>query len=216
MNYSFILTFFSFTNNNSFSFFVDFLDAPLRAQQNVSLPSGQARRGQGRGLPQSILLNAQQQQANRGRPRGNGRGVVRHGRAAKPQQQFHFDDIANEDDLSRFSDSDEAVFTDHSSDEEPDMSPQDETLESEDEDDPLFFYLCPEASQRGKDVLADSYGYAYTVKKLNKDGSTCYWRCCKRDCHASVIQTGGNYVLGMNDHNHESPGRSPVMLVVHF
>ncbi|KAI8508520.1 hypothetical protein Bbelb_136190 [Branchiostoma belcheri] len=68
----------------------------------------------------------------------------------------------------------------------------------------VTFTLIPSGSKRGGNKLADSMGYAYTVKR--RKTTVTYWECSKRPkgtrCPASVVERAGVYRRGDNRHNH--------------
>ncbi|KAI8491424.1 hypothetical protein Bbelb_310570 [Branchiostoma belcheri] len=68
----------------------------------------------------------------------------------------------------------------------------------------VTFTLIPSGSKRGGHKLADSMGYAYTVKRRKE--TVTYWECSKRPkgarCPASVVERAGIYRRGDNRHNH--------------
>ena len=95
------------------------------------------------------------------------------------------------------------------------VRPRDPTLRDDDE---LRFYVINGATEKGRTKLIDSYGYDYTLKKMNKDGVSCSWRCSRRnkgeECYATVLQNGEVFKLGKNEHNHETQERSPLIALV--
>jgi len=71
-------------------------------------------------------------------------------------------------------------------------------------DNDVQFTVLQGASSKGKDVLVDSAGFAYSLKPTA--ASTKYWRCVIRNrtccCRATVIETIAGYRLGLHPHTH--------------
>ncbi|CAH1271088.1 ZNF782 [Branchiostoma lanceolatum] len=68
----------------------------------------------------------------------------------------------------------------------------------------VTFTFIDKGTKRGGDLLTDSFGYAYTVKR--KRTNVRYWVCQKRPtgerCPASLIERDGGYKRGDNNHDH--------------
>ncbi|XP_022092852.1 uncharacterized protein LOC110980464 [Acanthaster planci] len=82
--------------------------------------------------------------------------------------------------------------------------------------DEVTYDLVVSSSQR-RNLLTDSRGYSYTVKKVR--GEKTYWRCAVRNktiqCGASVIQTGDHFEAGSVEHNHPGkPGNNVVARLI--
>ena len=62
----------------------------------------------------------------------------------------------------------------------------------------VTYKIVKETSIRGRDILCDSVGYSYTVKRCNTNSSS--WRCSVRNksctCPASLRQEGAVYFPG--------------------
>ena len=69
----------------------------------------------------------------------------------------------------------------------------------------MTFHLIEDGSQKGKEKLADSNGYTYTVKTRRSNGNK-VWTCSVRNktvwWKASVIQKGAELIRGSNSHIH--------------
>ncbi|XP_066293786.1 zinc finger protein 22-like [Branchiostoma lanceolatum] len=68
----------------------------------------------------------------------------------------------------------------------------------------VTFTFIAKGTKREGDLLTDSLGFAYTVKR--KRTNVRYWECQKRPtgerCPASVIERDGGYKRGDNNHDH--------------
>ena len=84
---------------------------------------------------------------------------------------------------------------------------EDDTPETDEfgENPAVTFHLIEDGSQKGKEKLADSNGYTYTVKTRRGNGNK-VWTCSVRNktvwCKASVIQKGAEFIRGSNSHVH--------------
>lgn len=72
----------------------------------------------------------------------------------------------------------------------------------------VTYEIIADGSQKGKEILADSDGYTYTVKTRRANGNR-VWTCsvCNKNtyCKASVSQKGKEFSRGCNPHAH--PGK---------
>ena len=81
----------------------------------------------------------------------------------------------------------------------------------------VTYRIVSASCNRGGDKLFDSDGYAYTVKRRNRD--TVAWRCTVRNkttqCAATVRQSGDSFIRGLQPHNHQhQPGGATVAEIV--
>lgn len=67
------------------------------------------------------------------------------------------------------------------------------------------YEMIEDGSQKGKEKLADSEGYTYTVKKRRANGDK-VWTCSVRNksmwCKASVLQKADGFTRGSQSHIH--------------
>ena len=70
---------------------------------------------------------------------------------------------------------------------------------------PLTYQVVPNSSKAGTDMLVDSDGYTYGIKK--RFGDRVAWRCPHRtnklNCKATVNQCLGVYTQGKHQYNHQ-------------
>ena len=75
------------------------------------------------------------------------------------------------------------------------------------DDQPTTFEVLPSASRRGCDLLADSHGYTYCIKRSTSSSTS--WRCSQygKKCLATDSQRDQSFERGPRPHNHDGdPG----------
>ena len=84
----------------------------------------------------------------------------------------------------------------------------------------MTYHVIEKGTQRGKPMLVDSLGYAYTKKwQKNPSVSRTTWICSVWSktvrCLASVVQTGNQYTRGIHCHLHQArPGGDTALEIV--
>lgn len=72
----------------------------------------------------------------------------------------------------------------------------------------LQFEIVMDGTKRRREMLVDSLGYRYNVKRRGKTAID--WQCTARpkrnDCRASVKQVGEDFQPGLSSHNHPADG----------
>ena len=73
------------------------------------------------------------------------------------------------------------------------------------------YKVVAKATQTGGDLMVDSDGYRYTVKR--REGRVTGWKCAVRNkfcsCSASVVQSGGSFKFGRHAHKHGPNSNKP-------
>ena len=73
----------------------------------------------------------------------------------------------------------------------------DDTMEAETT---ANYEVLPGGSKKGADLLTDSLGVTYVLKRTTSRATT--WRCSLRSCRATVSQCGPTHQRGPRPHNH--------------
>ena len=71
----------------------------------------------------------------------------------------------------------------------------------------IDYQVIEDGSQKGKEKLADSHGYTYTIKARRANGNK-VWRCSVRNksvwCKATVLQKANGFTQGSQPHAHSA------------